>query len=157
MRLSVFLLLIVFNTTLASEHNLHPDFPIVEGAYQMTDSWVINLDQAHNRRFENNSLVIWRPGFTLWINVWNNDNEDTIDTRLNWFKNNASEEAFEEAIIKNDNTVTYKYRLLENNVHAMDGLVFSDDGHVQVAAYFDEETDHQIASIVIDGIEHKTP
>ena len=49
---------------------LHPDFPVIEGRYKMTEVWGISLDQKHNRRVEKGSLVIWRPGFTIWINVW---------------------------------------------------------------------------------------
>ena len=63
---------------------LNPDFPVVDGHYQMTSEWSLNLDQPHNRRIEEQQLVIWRPGVTLWISVWGNDNHESIDERLTW-------------------------------------------------------------------------
>ena len=48
---------------------LNPQFPIVEGRYQMTGEWSIALPGQFNRRIENQDLVIWRPGFTIWLAI----------------------------------------------------------------------------------------
>ena len=137
---------------------LNPDFPVIDGDYQMTNDWAITLDQPHNRRVEDGSLVIWRPGFTLWINVWNNDNNQSIDERLERIKSDASEDAYLEETHEKGGVRTFKYRLNEMRgddlVYAVYGFVFSsdDEGYVQVAAYFDVEGDYDAAKDIIDGI-----
>ena len=62
------------HTKKVSDSKLHPDFPVAEDNYQMTDEWSLTLPLPFNRRFEEGSLVIWRPRLTFWINVWGNDN-----------------------------------------------------------------------------------
>jgi hypothetical protein len=52
---------------------LHPKFPIVEGHYQLTEEWSVDLPEAFNRRIEEGQMVIWRSGFTIWMAIWNND------------------------------------------------------------------------------------
>lgn len=127
----------------------------------MTNEWSIFLSQPHNRRFEDGSLVIWRPGFTLWIAIWNNDNSESIDERLESRKQTKSKDAFEEISQKTENTVTYSYRLNERRedgiVYAFYGFIFSKDSHVQIAAYFDLENEYTKAREIIDGIQYAPP
>jgi lipopolysaccharide/colanic/teichoic acid biosynthesis glycosyltransferase len=39
----------------------------------MTPEWALVLPEKFNRRIEDGSMVFWRPGLTVWINVWGND------------------------------------------------------------------------------------
>jgi len=61
---------------------LHPDYPVVEGRYNLTNDWSLILDEAHNRRVEDGSLVLWRPSFTVWLNIWNNDKDSSKEERF---------------------------------------------------------------------------
>jgi hypothetical protein len=61
----------------ASHGMLHPEFPVIEGRYQMTPDWAVTLPQPFNQRFEDDSLVFWRPGITVWTIVWGNDKNES--------------------------------------------------------------------------------
>ena len=90
---------------------LHPDYPIMEGKYRMTADWSVTLNQPHNRRIEDGSLVIWRPGFTVWVNVWGNDNNQTIEERVKRIQSDVSPSAYEIISKKNGSGFIHAYRL----------------------------------------------
>jgi hypothetical protein len=50
--------------------SLHPDYPTIEGRYPLTSDWELDLPQKFNRRIEDGNMVLWRPGLTLRISVW---------------------------------------------------------------------------------------
>ena len=62
--------------------SLHPGFPVVEGRYHLTKVWTILLPGRFNRRLEEGSLVLWRPGMTIWLDIWSNDGQETKADRL---------------------------------------------------------------------------
>ena len=90
------------------------------------------------------------------FNVWNNDNNETIEHRLKRIKDDTSPEAFEVTTSIDGETLTYVYRLNEirenSLVYAVYGFVFSNHGHIQVAAYFNVESDYQTVISVINEI-----
>src|SRR4051812_32436765 len=67
-----------------------PGFPLVQGDHALTATWSIHLREQFARRVEDGSLVLWRPGLTLWLVAWGNDNNETQDERLAWIKDKAS-------------------------------------------------------------------
>ena len=128
---------------------LHPDFPVVEDEYKLTETWAVTLPGKFNRRFEDGDLIIWRPGLTIYVVIWNNDENESIADRMAAIKEEMSPDAFaiEE---KNDGDILrFGYRLNEDRgeeiVHAWYGFAFAPDGHVQAAIYFDEESDVEVA------------
>ena len=122
---------------------LHPGFPTVEGRYQMTEDWSIELPRPFNRRVEEGQLVIWRPDFTLWISVWNNDHNESIEERLAWIKSAISPEAFDVIEVSEPGLHRIAYRLAEpsedNRVAAFYCFAVGFEGHVRMAIYFDRE------------------
>ena len=124
---------------------LHPDFPIIEGHYQMTKDWSVTLPSQFNRRIEEGQLVIWKPGFTVWTNVWNNDNSESQEERLQWIQSDPSPDAFGKITESSDGLSRYSYRLKEDSdddrVPAFYCFAIGEDGHVQMAMYFDSEGD----------------
>jgi hypothetical protein len=128
---------------------LHPEFPIVEGRYQMTPDWAVTLPQQFNRRIEDGSLVFWRPGITCWTIVWNNDKSETKQERLEWLRGDTSPDAFEVQSDTDGYVTRYSYRLTERRdkgvVHALYGFAIGVDGYVQMAIYFDDVADLEIA------------
>lgn len=120
---------------------LHPDFPIVQGRYQMTEEWAVNLPSKFNRRFEENDLVIWKPGFTIWTTIWNNNNSESQEGRLAWIKEGSSPDAFDAVIEISDGILRYAYRLKEDSGDdrqpAFYCYAIGEAGHVQMAIYFD--------------------
>lgn len=128
---------------------LHPKFPVVEGEYQMTKDWSITLPKKFNRRFEEGNLVIWRPGITLWIAVWGNDHGESREERLRQLRDSISADAFNVEELPGDDVLRLCYRLDEaaedNRASAFYGFAVGFDGYVQMAVYFDQESELDLA------------
>ena len=124
---------------------LHPDFPIVEGHYQMTADWSVMLPTQFNRRIEEGQLVIWKPGFTIWTNVWNNDKSESQDDRLQWIQGDSSPNGFDKVTESSDGVSRYAYRLKEDSYDDREPAFYcfaiGEEGHVQMAIYFDSADD----------------
>ena len=140
---------------------LHPEFPVVDGTYQMTDEWTITLNEPHNRRIEDGSLVLWRPGFTVWVNVWGNDNNKSLMERSSWLKEDISKEAFEIEENKTNSLVRIGYRINENSpestVYSYNGFVINNNGYVQISMYFDAENDASVAKRIFNSLSEIRP
>ncbi len=131
---------------------LHPDFPIVTGHYKLTSTWSLSVPLKFNRRVEDGSLILWRPGVTLYFNVWNNDHNESVDTRLAQLKSEISPDAFGPQEQNNGGIQRFSYRLVEDAVNALYGFVFADGGHVQVAVYFDDASDVELARSMFESV-----
>ena len=131
---------------------LHPDFPVVEGHYQMTKDWSVALPAQFNRRLEDGNLVIWKPGFTLWTTVWNNDKAESKAERLEWIQGDSPPEAFDSIVESADGIVRYAYRLKEQSEDDCQAAFYcfaiGQDGHVQMAIYFDSADDLEDAKAI---------
>lgn len=135
---------------------LHPKFPIIEGTYQMTDNWAVTLDQKYNRRIEDGSLVIWRPGFTIWTKVWNLKADETPEIRLQALKEDISEDAQNIVEISEEVPLLLSYQLKEDSDDdrqpAFYGFAVSASGHVQIAIYFDHPGDLKTAQKIFASL-----
>ena len=131
---------------------LHPEFPVVQGRYQMTSDWAVTLPQQFNRRVEDGSLVFWRSGITVWVIVWGNDKEESQEERLEWLRGDTSPDAFDDESATNGDITRYSYRLTERRdegvVHALYAFAIGVDGHVQMAIYCDDESDLETARAI---------
>lgn len=79
-----------------SAMQLNPNYPVVEGRYRMTEVWSIDLPGPFNRRIEEECLVLWRPGLTIWTIVWGNDGGfGSAGHQLEIIKDEVSPEAFD--------------------------------------------------------------
>ena len=131
----------------ASQENavLHPDFPVVEGKYRMTKRWSITLPGKFNRRIENGDLVIWRPGFTIWVSALNNDKSESKEDRLARLREDVSPDALDVEDVSEEGVLRLRYRLNEESedrrVAAFYGFVVGVNGHIQLGIYFDDEGD----------------
>jgi hypothetical protein len=89
--------------------------------------------------------VLWRPGFTVWTVIWNNDNCESISQRLAALKLDASPQAFDALEESDEQIVRYCYRLAEDaddeRQPALNSFALDDDGHVQMSIYFDDPND----------------
>ena len=129
---------------------LNPHFPVVSGTYQLTKRWAMTLPVSLNRRSEDGQMVLWRPGFTIWISIWNNDKNETVEERLKWIESDASPAAFEKQLVRGGDLARLSYRLNEEKergakVYTLYSYTIGSDGHVQAAFYFDKEWDIQLA------------
>jgi len=140
---------------------LNPKFPTVEGRYQMTAGWAVTLPGKFNRRLEDGSLVFWRPGITAWTNVWENNKRESREDRLKWISGDASADSFDAETHVDANVTRFAYRLTERRekaaVHAVHAFAIGQDGHVQMAIYFDNEDDLRIAKQLWNSLEETRP
>lgn len=145
--------------------SLHPDFPVVQGHHRLTPEWAITLAEPFNRRIEDGDLVLWNPRITVWMTIWHNDEDASIQARLDDLKQHMSPDA--EAIEQEqpDSILFYAYRLAEEPDQDTDderrpgyyGYAFADTSHVQMAVYFDDEADAQIARALHRSLVYSKP
>lgn len=127
----------------------------------MTADWAVTLSQPFNRRTEDGSQVFWRPGITVWTVVWNNDKAQSQQERLEWLRGETSPDAFDAQSITDGDVIRYSYRLTERReegvVHALYGFAIGVNGHVQIAIYFDDETDLETARAICESLDETEP
>lgn len=139
---------------------LHPDFPVVSGDYQLTESWRLVLPDRFNRRFENDSLVLWRPQLTFWAIAWNNDHDSSMETRLASILAAASPRRGAEQIERTPTLIRVTYELPEEDrsrtpaeYASISAYVISLTGHLQLSAYFDSPAARSVAYQVIHSVQ----
>lgn len=100
--------------------------------------------------------MLWRPGLTVWLAVWNNDNHETQGARLAWIKEEASTVRFDARESVGDGVTRFSYRLhdaSENGpVESLSAYVIGDDSHLQLSVYFDDAADALKAQQLVDGV-----
>ncbi|XHC26479.1 hypothetical protein ABWH91_03860 [Phycisphaerales bacterium ac7] len=120
-----------------------PGFPILSGERQLTRNWSVDLPLELAQRIEQGSMVLWRPRFTVWIDIWGNDQGESQSERLEWLKAETSAQAANASVHHSDGLTFYTYELTEGDqrpVHALYAFVLSDAGHVQAAIYCDDKS-----------------
>ncbi|MEO7091888.1 MAG: DUF2185 domain-containing protein [Polyangiales bacterium] len=125
-----------------------PGFPIVEGRFALSKNWMLALPEQYARRVEDGSLVLWRPGITLWINAWGNDRGESQAARLAAMTAGISTSAREIQQGIADRVTRFSYLLTEDNQDALYAFAFSDAGHLQMAIYFDDPADASTARAI---------
>src|SRR5262245_31429443 len=130
-----------------------PGFPLVEGDYALTESWSIHLPQKFARRVEDDCLVLWRPGLTVWLSAWGNDKNESQAKRLKRIKKDASLGRFAEFESQSGDLTRYMYRLLdEESPEGLYAFILNDDGHLQMAVYFDDPADEAAARALAESV-----
>ena len=101
-------------------------------------------------------LVLWRPGLTIWMEAWGNDNDESQAERLAWIKEEASPKRTAERESVANGLTRFSYRLRDKNekgpVESMYGFVLDDVGHLQLAIYFDAPADEAKARRIVDSV-----
>lgn len=132
------------------------DFPLVIDRIALSPNWSLHLPFACKLRMEDNAMVLWRPGFTIWLNAWGNDSGETIAARKAHFAKTASPEKFDEREYEQAHRLYYSYRLAEESdderAPAIYAFSFSNDGHLQLAFYIDNDEDAEIAYRILKSV-----
>lgn len=133
-----------------------PDFPIIEGRYPLSDTWSIHLPGPFFQRVEREDVCLWRPGLTVWLAVWNNDKAQTAAERLERIRSSISGDASDLTEESQEGVLRFAYRLQEvkqdKRVDAFYAYVIGDSGHVQLAIYFDDEEQLELAQTLWRGV-----
>jgi hypothetical protein len=122
-----------------------PDFPTIEGSYRVSGDWEIVLHGEFQRRFEEGTLVLWRPGLTARVRTSSNDNDEPKELRLLQVQHGRPAEASDVISETNGALLRYAYRLKAasgpERTPAFHGFVIGNSGHVHLQAEFDEEAE----------------
>ena len=136
-----------------------PGFPLVKGKHALNATWTIHLPGEFARRVEDGSLVLWRPGLTIWLAIWNNDNGEPQAKRLASIKKSASKQRHSDQEDVTKSETRYSYRLRDESedgpVESLSAFIITDEEHLQVAVYFDDPGDEKIAMRLVDSITHR--
>lgn len=137
-----------------------PGFPLVQGEHVLTETWQIFLPEQFARRIEDGSLVLWRPGLTIWLAAWGNDNNEPQADRLQWIRDRASPSGFDTRESIGDGLSRFSYRLLDGSedgpVESLNACVIGDDGQLQLSVYFDDIGDAAEAQEIVDSVALRT-
>ncbi len=118
--------------------------PVDKGPIKITNNWGFNISGRMLKRFEKGNLVIWRPGFTIWL-----DSHDTngagIEERINNVIKTASPDKTD--FLETHGEVVHKirYRLQEvtdgNEQNAVYMFALTDNHEIFMAIYYDNSND----------------
>ena len=137
------------------------DFPLVTGQYQMTKTWVIDLgDKEYRRRIEDGQMVIWRPGITMWINVYGYPKDESAESFIKGIRSRSDLPADAKIVTApNENHFAYFFKEVEGDQtrYSLQTYTFGPDGHVLMAVYFDREHDLDWAKKLMNGLKFTGP
>jgi len=130
-----------------------PKFPTVTGRYQMTDNWSVELKDEYKKRYEDGSLVLWRPGITSWIVLYNAKPKMTREDALKWRKQDADKQRVQEFATSDEKHLRWAYLLFEKTGDEQRWALYSftfgqDSGHVMMVTYFDDKKDLEKAKLL---------
>jgi hypothetical protein len=114
--------------------------PVVEGKVALTKEWSIEVSACMLRRYDNGSLVIWRPGFTLWINTYTTS-EISPEVRAGDILSGMSKDAqgLENDVSESLHKIRYWLEELVDNLSQracyISGLTATEQ--INIAVYFD--------------------
>tara|TARA_B100000745_G_scaffold300260_1_gene253548 strand:- start:1236 stop:1994 length:759 start_codon:yes stop_codon:yes gene_type:complete len=138
------------NLQVISENTESPDIvfmlPVEKGHVNITEFWEFSVNSYMLRRFDNGSLVIWRPGFTIWLTSYTPDNPNYND-RASDLVTRASPNKTDLERIESDGLIKVRY-FLDEEVN----------GELQSSAYIYGFTECQEIHIAIyfDGPKHRS-
>ena len=146
---------------------MNDPFPFLIGRIALTEKWSIDLPRACKQRFEDSSMVLWHPGFTIWISVWGNNSVwrnnkgQSAQHRLSESAAEASSGKFDETALERNGIHYFSYRIDEDSegdrAPAFQGFAFAEWGHLQLSIYFDDESDAALATKVLYSANGQPP
>lgn len=116
--------------------------PIEDGKVKITENWSFDIESRLLRRLENSSLVVWKPGLTIWMNAYN-ANDLTIEQRVENVISKRSTGAFDIKESKGGELIKLGYRLVEEGEEGEQPSAyifgFTEKYEVHLTIYFDDE------------------
>ena len=137
--------------------DLHPRYPVVEGDYQLTAHWALTLPQPCNRRFEDGSMVLWRPGFTVHVVAWDNTTNASIAERMEQLDASVSLDATDRQDFENPDMRRVTYRLVEDGQASLNAFVVSAPAQLLASMYFDDDDGEALAKQVAESLRSVNP
>lgn len=137
---------------LAAYPDLHPDYPVVEGDYQLTAHWAVTLPEPCSRRFEDGSMVLWRPGLTIHIFAWDNITNTSVLDRLDQLEESIPSDAFDHERSEASDFARGTYRQNEDGQQSLNAFVIAEPAQLVASMYFDDEAAHEQAVAIAESL-----
>ncbi len=134
---------------------LHPQYPIVHGRHRLTERWSIYLAEDMNRRVDDESLVLWRPGFTIRFEAWLLTAGETHEQRIESVVAEVPRR-FDERRWADDSASAVSFRVPApgDTIAPLFAFVFGGVDHLIFAINFDRIDYEQVAYDVIDSLRY---
>lgn len=104
--------------------------------------------------------MIWQPGLTFWIAAWGAEKGQSAEGTLAWLVESASPDRQAEQVDHRDGLIRLTYQLPEHDPDRsppeyveISGYVISDEGHVQISAYCDNDAALKRGYSVIESMQ----
>lgn len=119
-------------------------YPVDKGTVDITKHWSFDVSSWMLRRLDDSSLVIWRPGFTIWLNAYTSESDD-IGHRIDGIQNTASTDSFgQERVEQNDGLSKFRYFLVEREEDSEQASAyifgFAKTHEIHITLYYDDES-----------------
>jgi hypothetical protein len=139
-----------------SEPWMPPGIPLVKGLHQLTREWAIQLPQPFARRVEDGSLVLWRPGITVWLAPWENDHGESQSARLATLRAGAPPHRFDEREGASGDLTRWSFFVRDvtpdGEVTALHAWLIADAGQLHMAVYFDDPAANVAALALCEAV-----
>jgi hypothetical protein len=116
--------------------------PIDDGFVKITENWSFDIKSRLLRRLENSSLVVWKPGLTIWMNAYNS-NDLSLEQRIESVMSTRSEAAFDAKELKTNELTKMSYRLIEEGEEGDQPSAyifgFTEKYEVHLTIYYDDD------------------
>ncbi len=118
--------------------------PVDKGHIKITKNWGFNISGRMLKRFDKGSLVIWRPGFTIWLDSYDT-NGAGVEERINNVIKTASPDKTDFLEAQEDGVRKIRYRLQEvtggNEQNAVYIFALTDNQEIHMTIYYDDSND----------------
>lgn len=108
---------------------------------RLTPEWSFEIDADFKRRIENEDLVYWRPAQTVWIAIY--DVDDESEATLAWLKEDSHPNPVQVFEITEGNLLKYAYLLAnedgDKRSWGLTTFCVTKSSYVLIAYYFDDE------------------
>lgn len=121
----------------------------------MTDLWSIDLGELEfRRRFEEGSLVLWRPGLTLWIDIYGYPPRAEAAEHQRKVRQRQDLPPGARVLEAGTDRFGYVFQEVEQGQQrwSLQGWVFGPEDQVMMACYFDREEDVELATRLWKGV-----
>ncbi|MGF1768371.1 hypothetical protein L4D06_13455 [Enterovibrio makurazakiensis] len=138
--------------------HMHDDieYSTVSGNTPLTDEWTVTLPSTFQSKMEDEDLVIWKSGLTIWCSVWGIEPEESREEALEWVAEEQAEKAFDVQQTERDGLIFYRYRLFEETndyrVASVYCFAFSHTSYIQLGIYVDDEADYAQAIKICESL-----
>jgi hypothetical protein len=129
----------------------------------LTAEWSFRINSCFQRRIEDENLVFWAPGRTIWLSVWGAKEGESPDQRLAWIKKEANPFPVQRFEPDHPTLKRFGYLLLETDDEKgtrwalYTATVDPTGGHVWMTIYFDLKEDLDWALGTWRSVEFKSP